>query len=235
MLAKENEMRKQGDSDCSSDSGSGAQAMTLALKPKHPPSSSSKVFSDEDSITLLKSLAVFWASGRNNKWADFHRIVKDKLSKPDFTRVQISEKVRSLNKKYKTNWQRGRVPDNPHELVVYELSKPLWEDEMNQESGKVWEDEMNQESGKGMKKNKKRKRERNPTLDEFRSSYPNLYASFNMFGFPKIARKRCVLLGREKAQKLENEWKQLTEELHCLEGKRLALSTKPTGDNSEEG
>ncbi|XP_057790328.1 uncharacterized protein LOC131007174 isoform X2 [Salvia miltiorrhiza] len=223
MLAKENEMRKQGDSDCSSDSGSGAQAMTLALKPKHPPSSSSKVFSDEDSITLLKSLAVFWASGRNNKWADFHRIVKDKLSKPDFTRVQISEKVRSLNKKYKTNWQRGRVPDNPHELVVYELSKPLWEDEMNQESGK------------GMKKNKKRKRERNPTLDEFRSSYPNLYASFNMFGFPKIARKRCVLLGREKAQKLENEWKQLTEELHCLEGKRLALSTKPTGDNSEEG
>ncbi|XP_057790329.1 uncharacterized protein LOC131007174 isoform X3 [Salvia miltiorrhiza] len=216
MLAKENEMRKQGDSDCSSDSGSGAQAMTLALKPKHPPSSSSKVFSDEDSITLLKSLAVFWASGRNNKWADFHRIVKDKLSKPDFTRVQISEKVRSLNKKYKTNWQRGRVPDNPHELVVYELSKPLWEDEMNQESGKV-------------------KRERNPTLDEFRSSYPNLYASFNMFGFPKIARKRCVLLGREKAQKLENEWKQLTEELHCLEGKRLALSTKPTGDNSEEG
>ncbi|XP_057789590.1 uncharacterized protein LOC131006439 [Salvia miltiorrhiza] len=214
----------------------------------------------------MRKQAVFWASGRNNKWADFHRIVKDKLSKPDFTRVQISEKVRSLNKKYKTNWQRGRVPDDPHELVVYELSKPLWEDEMNQESGKgmkknkksglwedemnqesgkgmkknkksgLWEDEMNQESGKGMKKNKKRKRERNPTLDEFRSSYPNLYASFNMFGFPpKIARERFVLIGREKAQKLENEWKQLTEELHCLEGKRLALSTKPTGDNSEEG
>ncbi|XP_042002210.1 uncharacterized protein LOC121751540 [Salvia splendens] len=117
-------------------------------------SSNGKIFSEDDVVCLLKRLADFWASGKSNKWVEFHRFVKDDLSK-EYTHRQVSEKIRSLNDKF--HYARVK-PSDPHEATVYMLSKLLWEDELNDQNKK-------------RKPKKKRKTNTNETTLAFHESY----------------------------------------------------------------
>lgn len=134
----------------------------------------SKVFSEDDVISLLKGLVVFWANGKNNKWAEFHLFVKDNLGN-QLTRTQVSEKIRALKKKFDAYSERakangGRIDlSDPHESAVFELSKALWGEENRQmvkngdeeanavSTEKEKEKEDGGEKDEGSKKRKKRK------------------------------------------------------------------------------
>ncbi|KAH6837890.1 hypothetical protein C2S53_001975 [Perilla frutescens var. hirtella] len=135
-------------SACSSPSASG-----FIIMPSQKPSGdkkrkapASKVFGRDDVIALLKGLAVFWVTGKNNKWAEFHHFIKGDL-RNQFTKIQVSEKIRALKKKFYANWERangGHLDlSDPHELAVFELSKELWGDETGiaPEKGQMVENE----------------------------------------------------------------------------------------------
>ncbi|EPS62439.1 hypothetical protein M569_12352 [Genlisea aurea] len=122
-------------SQCSSPSASDFIVLPVPksdAKRKAPPASSRK-FSDEDEIALLKGHRAFWANGRNQKWAEFHSFVKNSLSR-DFSKGQVYEKIRKLKKKFEANLERalenGEIDHSePHETLLFELSMTLWGNE----------------------------------------------------------------------------------------------------------
>lgn len=135
-----------------------------AIKPcgdKKKKASASKLFGNDDVITLLERLSVFWVNGKNNKWAEFHLFVKDDL-RNHFTKIQVSEKIRSLKKKFLTISERARANggsldlSDPHEWVVFELSKALWGDEIGitPEKGQMAENNVDEEANEIMRKRK---------------------------------------------------------------------------------
>ncbi|XP_057773959.1 STOREKEEPER protein-like isoform X2 [Salvia miltiorrhiza] len=154
-------------SACSSPSASGF-IIAPSQKPRREKKTTpvAKVFTDDDVISLLKGLAVFWANGRNNKWAEFHHFVKDDLPN-QFTKTQVSEKIRNLKKKFDANVGRARANggriflSDPHESAVFELSKALWGDDSGiaQEKGGLSENGDGEvlENDEGSKSRKKRK------------------------------------------------------------------------------
>lgn len=271
-------------SECSSPSASGFIIMPAVKQSGKKKNPSSKKFCDEDEIALLKGLAVFWANGRNNKWTEFHHFIKDDL-RNQFTKIQVSEKIRALKRKFETNLEKagangGRLDfPNPHESLVFELSKTLWGDEKSiaQETKKGAENEHDEankikskrkqvddheeenkiprkrkqvdghdEESKISRKGKQvdehdeenkvpenRKQVMEIGNDDFESAYPLLYASFDLFGYPKIVKEKCSLIGREKAQELEEKWRELNAEERRLELKRIDLIKRDLQDHHQ--
>lgn len=209
-----------------------------------------KKFTEEEEIALLKGLAAFWANGRNNKWTEFHLFIKDDLPR-EFTKIQVSEKIRGLKRKYDTNLEKARTngglldfPDH-HESALFELSKILWGIEEAAQNGQVEEkkpllkkeqkaiaiapkikknaeeeDNGNDDDKKILKKHKQQ------TEEEFKSAYPLLYTSFNAMGYPKFFKNSFHLIDREKAQELEEKWRELNAEELRLENKRIELTKR---------
>ncbi|XP_051122498.1 uncharacterized protein LOC127245565 [Andrographis paniculata] len=207
-----------------------------------------KKFTEEEEIALLKGLAAFWANGRNNKWTEFHLFIKDDLPR-EFTKIQVSEKIRGLKRKYDTNLEKARAngghldfPDH-HESALFELSKTLWGDEEPAENGQVEEKkplvkkEQKAIAPKKIKKNAEEedngdeekkilKKHKQQTEEEFKLAYPLLYMSFNAMGYPKFFKNSFHLIDREKAQELEEKWRELNAEELRLENKRIELTKR---------
>lgn len=132
---------------CSSPSASDFVLMPAVKPSRKKNASSSKIFSDEDEIALLNGLSVFWANGKNNKWTEFYQFIKSDLTN-QFSKTQVSEKVRKLRIKFETNFERARANggrldfSNSHETSVFGLCKALWGDEKgaveeNEEAQKI--------------------------------------------------------------------------------------------------
>ncbi|PIN09018.1 hypothetical protein CDL12_18400 [Handroanthus impetiginosus] len=281
----ETESESGDGSDCSSPSASGFMIMPSVKPAEKKKSSDSKIFSDEDEVALLEGLAAFWANGKNNKWTEFHQFIKNNLQH-EFTRIQVSEKIRSLKRKFDTNLKKyksngGKLDfSDPHESVIFNLSKQLWDDEGGLVDGSNHDDEEKKraphqnprkragsehEGGKRKKKKvtdgteheqekrkpkrvvdeteyKEDKRKKKRAVDEtdhgeekrnkkpvakeiekkdFGSEYPFLWASLQ--GFPSVTRENIHLIGREKAEKLEENWRKLYADELQLKLKRMEL------------
>ncbi|KAL3502350.1 hypothetical protein ACH5RR_036799 [Cinchona calisaya] len=113
---------------------------------KDPGLIGTRVFTEEDEVTILKGMIDF---GQSQNVSDlsalsinaFHEFLKGKLHF-DFTKTQIYEKVRRLKEKYlknlKTNKKKrarkseiseegNNVSSKPHESEAFELSKRIWD------------------------------------------------------------------------------------------------------------
>ncbi|XP_062084678.1 GLABROUS1 enhancer-binding protein-like [Humulus lupulus] len=89
-----------------------------------------RLWSEDDEIVILKGMMDYAAKkGANPSAADmnaFHDFIKKSLQ-IDFTKTQLSDKVRRLKKKYENNAGRKKYnPTKPHEKEVFELSKKIW-------------------------------------------------------------------------------------------------------------
>ncbi|KAF5931601.1 hypothetical protein HYC85_027772 [Camellia sinensis] len=47
------------------------------------------------------------------------------------TKTQLSDKVRKLKNKYKTNATKAKLPSNPHDQQLYDLSQKIWDFQTN--------------------------------------------------------------------------------------------------------
>ncbi|KAK6139095.1 hypothetical protein DH2020_027156 [Rehmannia glutinosa] len=215
-------------SQCSSPSESGFMIVPAAKPEEKKNSKFSKKFSDDDEIALLKGLAIFWADkGRCSMWAEFHHFIEDKLKHP-FTKIQVSEKVRRLREKFEKNLARANAGclefSDPHQSLLFELSKPLWGDDKSTEGIQIGnEDEIDKnefESGNI---------ENDDEIDKesFESEFPLLYASVvDDPKCPKAMKDHIFRIGRQKALELEKKYQELKADELRLERKRIYLIQK---------
>ncbi|KAL0302192.1 UNVERIFIED_CONTAM: STOREKEEPER protein [Sesamum angustifolium] len=226
---EEGPVPRKDDSECSSPSASDF-IIVPAAKPSEKNTPFSKIFSEEDEIALLKGLAIFWAEGRNNKWAEFYNFIKDTLPH-QFTRTQVSEKIRRLKVKFENNFKRARANggcldfSDAHESAVFEVSKTLWGEDKSEAGDKHDEKEKEtpQRGDRSRSRKTRRKAGKEPDpekeivknqeqvgkigKEEFASAYPLLSSSLDQNGYPDIIKEKFLLIGREKAQELEEKWK----------------------------
>ncbi|KAL8519879.1 hypothetical protein ACS0TY_010713 [Phlomoides rotata] len=232
-------------SACSSPSASGFIVMPTA-KPSGKKKNKSKIFSDEDEIALLQGLAVFWANGKNNKWTQFHHFINTDLTN-QFSKTQISEKVRKLKIKFETNFEKARANggrldfSDSHGANVFRLCKALWGDD--EEANKIQRkrkggaadddddggvnrileqekqgDEHHQEENTNSAEKGKQQQ-----VEDFQSAFPLLYASFDTFKHADIIKEKCILIPRDKAQEVEDKCRELEAEALRLELKKIDL------------
>ncbi|KAK4395720.1 STOREKEEPER protein [Sesamum angolense] len=147
------------ESECSCPSSSNF----IIMQPSEKNTPFSKIFSEEDEIALLKGLAVFWADGRN-KWTEFHNFIKDNLPR-QFTKSQVSEKIRRLKAKFENNFKRALANggcldfSDAHESAVFELSKTLWGEDKS-EAGDEHAEKEKETPQKGDRSRSQKKRKR---------------------------------------------------------------------------
>ncbi|KAL2234413.1 UNVERIFIED_CONTAM: GLABROUS1 enhancer-binding protein-like 1 [Sesamum indicum] len=236
---------RKDESKCFSPSASNF-IIAPAAKPSEKNTPFSKIFSEEDEISLLKGLAIFWADGRNNKWTEFYNFIKDSLPH-QFTRTQVSEKIRRLKGKFKNNFERARANggcldfSDAHESAVFEVSKTLWGEDENEAGDKHAEKEKETpQRGDRSRSQKKRKRAgkehdaekeivKNQKQvgkigkEEFASAYPFLSSSLDEDGYFNIIKEKILFIGREKAQELEEKCRDVKAAELRLERKRIDL------------
>ncbi|KAF4389943.1 hypothetical protein CsatB_029526 [Cannabis sativa] len=89
-----------------------------------------RLWSEDDEIVILKGISDYAAKkGSIPSAADMHAF-QDFIKKSlqiDFTKAQLSDKLRRLKKKYENNASRKKYnPTKLHEKEVFELSKKIW-------------------------------------------------------------------------------------------------------------
>ncbi|KAL3808641.1 hypothetical protein ACJIZ3_000230 [Penstemon smallii] len=227
-------------SDCSSPSDSGFIIRPIP-KPKDKKEKKvvNKLFSEKDEIALLQGFARFRAEhGKESDWVKFHSFMKGQLSN-EFTKTQLSEKIRSLKRKFTRNFSKGvglEFP-SPHEASVFQHSKTLWEDEVSVDGEKRKRVvELNQEKPSKQRKravelnqekpSKQQKLSNELSKKEFKVMFPLLSASFNEVVPCWVGRENCYLIGREKCQELEDQFRELKAEEIKLGVKRSNLMLK---------
>ncbi|XP_022725846.1 STOREKEEPER protein-like [Durio zibethinus] len=102
-----------------------------------------RLWSEADEIAILKGMIEYKSKKGSDPYADssgFHDFIKQSIQ-ADVSKYQLSEKIRRLKKKYKTNsekCQNGNDPvfSKPHDHKSFELSKKIWGNETNEKSNK---------------------------------------------------------------------------------------------------
>ncbi|CAN4123486.1 unnamed protein product [Withania somnifera] len=100
--------------------------LPCAKKVKPPPFS--KVWSDEDEISILRGMIKFKdETGRDAgpNMVEFRSFILESLI-CQATLVQLREKVRRLRGKYEKSLERGNAPTTPHEVQLFQLCQKIW-------------------------------------------------------------------------------------------------------------
>ncbi|CAA3007510.1 STOREKEEPER -like [Olea europaea subsp. europaea] len=172
-----------------------------------------QIFTDEDVITLLQGLIDFKSKHWDESKTEFH-LLKDKLHM-EFTKLQVTEKLRRLKQKFFGNFNRKKwAPlefSNAYESTVFKLSEKLWRNE-------GLENKKNEKSLKQERvgtEEKEQNVEKEILEDEvnLESNYPLLPQSFqmNIGGIisSDMLKKNWTMMGSDKAQHIEAEWRKL--------------------------
>ncbi|CAA2960979.1 STOREKEEPER -like [Olea europaea subsp. europaea] len=189
---------------------------------KKPLVSFSQIFTDKDVIVLLQGMIDFKCMHGDKNMTDFYFFIKDKLD-TQFTKIQITEKLRRLRKKFVGNFKKttenGAPGDfsNRHDSIVFELSNKLWG---NDGCDKKLIIEISEKTRKrrrvefGSKKEDKKKK--GTVEDEvdinMELKYPLIHPSFNQnIGFipPDMVKKNCTLKGSSNSGNIEAKWEKL--------------------------
>lgn len=116
------------------DAGSGssstdqAQNQRTAQKNKSKLTPFSKVWSDEDEVSILTGIIKFRKEKgldiQTNMFAFYNYIIDSLMLQATLT--QLREKVRALRKKYEKNVSGKKSPKTPHEVELFQLSQKIW-------------------------------------------------------------------------------------------------------------
>uniref|UniRef100_A0A1S4AUY6 LisH domain-containing protein C1711.05-like n=1 Tax=Nicotiana tabacum TaxID=4097 RepID=A0A1S4AUY6_TOBAC len=118
--------------DAGSGSGSSstdqAQNQRTAQKNKSKHTPFSKVWSDEDEVSLLTGIIKFRKEKgldiQTNMFAFYNYVIDSLMLRATLT--QLREKVRALRKKHEKNVSRKKGPKTPHEVELFQLSQKIW-------------------------------------------------------------------------------------------------------------
>lgn len=118
--------------DAGSGSGSSstdqAQNQRTAQKNKSKLTPFSKVWSDEDEVSILTGIIKFRKEKgldiQTNMFAFYNYIIDSLMLQATLT--QLREKVRALRKKYEKNVSSKKSPKTPHEVELFQLSQKIW-------------------------------------------------------------------------------------------------------------
>lgn len=124
-----------------------------------------RIWSEEDEIVFLKGIADYVAKHGcvpypNGDMNEFHDVIRNSLH-GEFSRGQLTDKIRRMKKKYENNVSRAKLGEDPtfqkpHEQKAFELSKKIWGVEGNS----------SQQSNKGNGKAKKNQKPKAKALKE---------------------------------------------------------------------
>ncbi|KAL6515767.1 hypothetical protein OROHE_018301 [Orobanche hederae] len=213
--------------------------------PSNPAGCITRLWSDEDEVTVLNGMIDFKNTEGQDPNADmwaFYNFIKGKL-KVDFSKDQLKTKIRRMKKRFANALKKSEngedpVFSKPHEDRAFELSKKIWGGYVvcKAESINIAKVELDQEKKIVDKDGEEEEEGEDEEEDEgdFGSKYPFLRCSFSNLksSIPcldmsesgiKFAMKRLSLIGNDKAKELEDKWKQLISEEVELIHKKMTL------------
>ncbi|XP_059661950.1 STOREKEEPER protein-like [Cornus florida] len=217
-----------------------------------------RLWSEDDEIAILKGMIDYKSKKESDPYTDmgaFHEFLKKSLH-VDVTKVQLTDKIRRLKKKYLINAERGNngedpVFNKPHEHKSFELSKKIWgagasnrvDDNAKSSQIKARKSEKVNNSVASPKKEELAlqvalKPETGASQEDFWSMFPRLreslqsekgsYLSLSESG-TNFVKERMSLIGSKKAKKLEEKWSNLRAdevELYLKQVELIAEQTK---------
>ncbi|KAL2493733.1 Mediator-associated protein 1 [Forsythia ovata] len=201
---------------------------------------SGQIFTKEDVITLLEGFINFKSEYGDKNMTEFHLFVKDKLH-TEFTKIQITEKLRRLKEKYFGSFKKAKKKHTPldfsnaHESTVFELSEKLWGNDFGDKKTVEKSNERLGKRARVQSESIEEDKKQNVEEDEvMKSKYPLLCQSFDVniggFNTSDMLKKNWTLMGNAKARNLEAEWRKLKiQELELLH-KQFGLILKHLKD-----
>ncbi|KAL6567887.1 hypothetical protein OROGR_001555 [Orobanche gracilis] len=213
--------------------------------PSNPAGCITRLWSDDDEVTLLNGMIDFKNMKGQDPNADmmaFYNFIKGKL-KVDFSKDQLKTKIRRMKKRFVNALKKSEngedpVFSKPHEVRAFELSKKIWGGYIicNAESNDIAKVDLDEEKKIGDKDGEEEENGEDEEEDEgeFGSKYPFIRGSFSNLksSIPcldmsesgiKFAMKRLSLIGNDKVKELEDKWKQLISEEVELIHKKMTL------------
>ncbi|KAJ4980850.1 hypothetical protein NE237_031687 [Protea cynaroides] len=130
--SKDNKRRKEKHSDGEDDEEDAGISQDAEKKPGDYRKKQlfQRLWTEDDELAILKGMLDYYSKKGTDPSADmnaFHDFIK-KSFHIEFTRIQLTDKIRRLRKKYQNNVGRGKDPvfSKPHEHKAFELSKKIW-------------------------------------------------------------------------------------------------------------
>ncbi|XP_022847482.1 probable transcription factor At1g61730 [Olea europaea var. sylvestris] len=210
---------------------------------KKPLVSFSQIFTDKDVIVLLQGMIDFKCMHGDKNMTDFYFFIKDKLD-TEFTKIQITEKLRRLRKKFVGNFKKtteNRAPgdfSNRHDSIVFELSNKLWGNDGCDKKPIIEISEKTRKRRRVEFGSKKEDKKKKGTVEDevdinMELKYPLIHPSFNQnIGFiaPDMVKKNCTLKGSSNSGNIEAKWEKLMIKEVELYYKKLDLMKEMIGD-----
>lgn len=196
-----------------------------------------RLWGEDDELAILNGIIDYTAKKGKDPAADmnaFHDFIKSSIQF-DFepTKDQLSNKIRRLKKKFKTNATKGAKynPTKTQEQEAFDLSKRIWGDkppnggaEQPKSNGKAKSSSQKGTdlfpSPEASKEVENMEVDRNPGLSEIVA----LNKSFGLAGLPEhLLEQGLALLSESKRAELEEKWKKLNRAELELYAKRTQL------------
>ncbi|CAF2167225.1 unnamed protein product [Brassica napus] len=193
-------------------------------KKKTLASSSSRIWNEEDELTVLKGLVEYQAQKGNepkSNWADFYRFLGGSIT-GKFSKEQVLTKIRKLKAKFIVSMQKG----NASKSEAFLLSKSIWglQDESDQSAN-------NTKSGEEMANHEpsnnevtKADFEGNDESWAVRDAFETMVSKGLSDYQKKLQLEKLMNLGPGKRRELSDEWKELCAEEVKLNIKRFKFS-----------
>ncbi|KAJ0255157.1 hypothetical protein HA466_0099550 [Hirschfeldia incana] len=202
-----------------------AEQLKKKKKKKKTLASSSRIWNEEDELTVLKGLVDYRAkTGHepNSNWADFYRFLGDSIP-AKFSKDQVLTKIRKLKGKFIVSMKKG----NTSKSEAFLLSKTIWggpneSDHSDNNSSKSGEEMANDDepSNEVTKADFEANDESWAVRDAFETMVSKGLSEYQK----KLQLEKLMNLGSGKRKELSDEWKELCAEEVKLNIKRFKFS-----------
>ncbi|KAG2325197.1 hypothetical protein Bca4012_039685 [Brassica carinata] len=194
-------------------------------KKKKTLGSSSRIWYEEDELTVLKGLVDYQAEKGfepKSNWGDFYRFLGDSFT-ARFTKDQVLTKIRKLKAKFKISMQKG----NTSESEAFLLSKRIWgsqnESDQSANHSKSGEEEMANDEPSNDEVTKA-EFESNDESWAVRDAFETMVSRGLSDYQKKLQLEKLMNIGSGKRKELSDEWKELCAEEVKLNIKRFKFS-----------
>ncbi|KAG5410973.1 hypothetical protein IGI04_007292, partial [Brassica rapa subsp. trilocularis] len=185
-------------------------------KKKKALASSSRIWNEEDELTVLKGLVEYQAQKGNepkSNWGDFYRFVGGSIT-GKFSKEQVLTKIRKLKAKFIANMQKA----NTSKSEAFLLSKSIWgpqsESDQSADHTKSGEEMANHEPSNN--EVTKADFEGNEESWVVRDAFETMVSKGLSDYQKKLQLEKLMNLGSCKRRELSDEWKELCAEERLL-------------------
>ncbi|XP_048620977.1 GLABROUS1 enhancer-binding protein-like isoform X1 [Brassica napus] len=193
-------------------------------KKKKALASSSRIWNEEDELTVLKGLVEYQAQKGNepkSNWGDFYRFVGGSIT-GKFSKEQVLTKIRKLKAKFIANMQKA----NTSKSEAFLLSKSIWgpqsESDQSADHTKSGEEMANHEPSNN--EVTKADFEGNEESWVVRDAFETMVSKGLSDYQKKLQLEKLMNLGSGKRRELSDEWKELCAEEVKLNIKKFKFS-----------